>query len=418
MEKMSQRQWNRLHAVEQIENGRLTVGEAAQALGVSRRQVQRLRKAVRARGKGAVKHGNAGRASPRKTKAKVVAKVVSLRRKTYAGFNDAHFTEMLAEMQKVTLGRATVRRILRAAGIEAVRKRRPPKHRRRRDRKPQPGLMILWDGSSHDWLEGRGPSLCLMAAIDDATSEVQAGAHFVEEECAAGYLRVLLSIVREKGIPVSAYGDRHSSLRRNDDHFSVEEELRGEQDPTQVGRALEELDIRRIDALSAQAKGRVERLWGTFQDRLVSELRLAKAKTAAQANEVLLRHVPRHNRNFAMAPTDTTPAWRRLLRGTDVERICSFRYDVTVDGANVVRLGKDIVIDVPPGPRGRSYAHAKVEACQLLDASWRVYYQGVVIATHGPTGTGELRARKRRKPSAGRQALRTAVMHIAPRDVR
>lgn len=409
---MSQEQWKRLDVVARIENGTLTMAEGAQVLGLSERQMQRLRKVVEKRGRDGVKHGNSGRKSRRRTARQIVAKVVKLRRQKYDGFNDEHFTDMLAEEEKILLSRPTVRRILRAAGIESTRKRRPRKHRRRRDRKPQAGLMILWDGSDHDWLEGRGPRLCLMAAIDDATSEVMPGAHFVEQECAAGYLRVLRAIVMEKGIPASAYGDRHGSLVRNDEHWTLEEELLGEQTPTQVGRALKELAIERIDALSPQAKGRVERLWGTLQDRLVSELRLAKAKTMAEAKRVLLRCVQRHNRKFAIAPADSTSAWRPMRAGEDAERICSFCYDATVGGDNTVRMGKDVIIDIPPGPRSRSYASAKVECRQLLDASWRVYYKGALIATKGATGIGELRARKRRKPSAARQALRPTA-HIA-----
>lgn len=149
--------------------------------------------------------------------------------------------------------------------------------------------MVLWDGSLHDRLEGRGPMLCLMGAIDDATGELLPGAHFVEQECAAGYLRVLKVLAETKGLPGSVYMDRHGSLKRNDGHWTLEEELRGQQEPTHVGAALQALEITVIYALSPQAKGRVERLWGTLQDRLVSELRLVGARRAVAANVVLKR---------------------------------------------------------------------------------------------------------------------------------
>jgi hypothetical protein len=122
-------------------------------------------------------------------------------RTRYSGFNDRHFTENLAEVEGIVLSRPTVRRILRQAGIGAARRRLPPRHRRRRERKARAGLMILWDGSRHAWLEDRGPMLCLMGAVDDATSELLPGPHFVEQECTAGYLRVLLAIAQEKGLP-------------------------------------------------------------------------------------------------------------------------------------------------------------------------------------------------------------------------
>ncbi len=293
---MSQRQWKRLDAVDRIGRGTLTVVEAAQVLGLSTRQVRRLRRAVEERGSKAVVHGNTGRAPAHRLAEAVRAQVVELRRTKYAGFNDHHFAEKLREVEQLAVARPSVQRILRAAGIGPPRRRRAPKHRRRRDRKPQAGLMILWDGSRHDWLEGRGPVLCLIGAIDDATGELLPGAHFVEQECAAGYLRVLKAIAAEKGLPFSAYMDRHGSLKRNDAHWTLEEELRGMQDPTQVGRALHALEIEVIFALSPQAKGRVERLWATLQDRLVSELRLVGAATVEVANAVLRTFTPDHNR--------------------------------------------------------------------------------------------------------------------------
>jgi transposase len=393
---MSQRQWKRLDAVERIGRGTLTVREAAEVLGLCGRQVRRLRRAVEKHGAKGVVHGNTGRAPQHRVAEAIRERIVELRRKTYAGFNDHHFTEKLCEAEKIPISRASVQRLLRAAGIGPPRRRRPPKHRRRRDRKPQAGLMILWDGSRHDWLEGRGPRLCLMAAIDDASGELLPGAHFVDQECAAGYLRVLKAIAEEKGLPWSAYMDRHGSLKRNDAHWTLEEELRGAQDPTQVGRALQALELEVIFALSPQAKGRVERLWGTLQDRLVSELRLAGTTTVEEAFR------PDYNRRFAISPADATPAWRAVRRGTDLARICSFQYEATVLPDNTVRLA-GMVIDIPPGPRKRSYAGARIALHQFLDGSWRVYLGADLLATQAATTSAELRTlkqRRRRPPSA------------------
>ena len=298
---MSEGQWKRWDAVARLTAGKLTVGEAARVLGLSVRQVRRIRWRVTEGGRAGLQHGNRGQVPVNKLRAAVRARILRLRRGKYRDFNDVHFTEKLAvEVPPVIVGVRTVRRLLRAAGVDAVRGRRPPKHRRRRDRKAQAGLMLLWDGSRHDWLEGRGPWLCLVAAIDDATGELLPGAHFVEQECAAGYLRVLRDVVATHGVPWSIYMDQHGALKRNDDHWTLAEELRGAQDPTQVGQALQALGIEAIYALSPQAKGRVERLWGTLQDRLVSELRLAGAATAAAANAVLAQYRPEHNRRFAL----------------------------------------------------------------------------------------------------------------------
>lgn len=250
-----------------------------------------------------------------------------------------------------------------------------------------------------------------MGAIDDATSELMPGAHFVEAECAAGYLRVLLEIAKDKGLPLSIYMDQHSSLRRNDDYWTLEEELRGEQDRTHVGRALKELGIEIIYALSPQAKGRIERVWGTLQDRLVSEFRLGQVKSPEEANVVLERTRAEHNARFGIEASDSTPAWRAVRKGLDLNRICSFFYETEVRNDNTARF-RAVVIDIPPGPKARSYAKARVELRQLLDGSWRVYHRDVLIAAHEATQSGELRAQPKRKRSAASRAFRKSVLEI------
>jgi winged helix-turn helix protein len=408
MELMAERQWKRWDAVARLGAGKLTMSEAARALGLSLRQVRRIRRAVERAGKAGLLHGNQGRVPVNKLRAAVRQRLLRLRRTKYRDFNDQHFTEKLAEEEqpRLSVSVRTVRRVLRAAGVPAVRRRRPAKHRRRRDRKAQAGLMLLWDGSRHAWLEARGPWLCLIAAIDDATGELLPGGHFVEHECAAAYLGVLRAVVAARGVPWSIYMDQHGALRRNDDHWTPAEELRGRQDPTQVGRALEALEIEAIFALSPQAKGRVERLWGTLQDRLVSELRLAGAASATHATAVLERYRAVHNRRFAMAPQEATPAWRPLRRGVDLDRLCSFRYEATVLNDHTIRLA-GLVLDIAPGPRGRSYRGKRVEVRQLLDRSWRVYLGDQVIATAPATTHGELRSQRWRKRGRG-------APHMAP----
>ena len=417
MELMREQQWKRWDAVVRVAAGKLTMAEAAMVLGVSVRQLRRIRRRVAREGRTGLVHGNQGRVPANKLCEKVRARVLRLRQTRYVDFNDQHFVEKLAaEEPALVLSVRTVRRILRPAGVAAMRARRPPKHRRRRERKAQAGLMLLWDGSRHAWLEDRGPTLCLMAAIDDATGDLMPGAHFVEQECAAGYLHVLEAVVTAHGVPWSIYMDQHGSLKRNDDHWTIAEERRGAQDPTQVGTALQALGIAALYALSPQAKGRVERLWGTLQDRLVSELRLARARTVAEAEVVLARYREDHNRRFAVAAADQTPAWRPLRRGHDLARLCSFRYEATVGKDNTVRLGGHI-LDIPPGPRRRSYADARVEVRQLLDGSWRVYLAETLIATAAATSSQELRALKRRKHGRGAPLSAPAPTHFVEASI-
>lgn len=408
MDLMSERQWKRVNALERAEKGELSTGQVAQVLGLSRRQARRLRKRFRKLGRTGQGHGNQGRRPANRYSDKEREKVLALLGGKYKGFNDTHLTEKLVEVEGLKVSRPTVQRWRQAAGVSAARKKRPVQHRSRRERKAQEGMMMQWDGSRHDWLEGRGPILCLMGAVDDATGELLPGAHFVEQESAAGYLSVLKAIAEEKGLPWSVYQDRHGALKRNDNRWTLTEELLGKQEPTQVGRALEELGVEPIFALSPQAKGRVERQWGTLQDRLTSELRLAKAKTIEQANVVLGQTRPQLNRRFAKPAREAKPAWRQVRFGTDLARICSLRYPATVGNDNAVRLGGR-TFDIPPGPGRRSYAKAKVEVCQLLDGSWRIYLGDKQITTAPASDLGELRALPRRKRSKASRAFRKAL---------
>lgn len=406
---MSEQQWKRLDVIERLGRGELTRNQAAQVLGLSTRQIRNLARAHRERGKGALVHGNTGRAPPNRIPDELRDRVLALARGRYAGFNDQHLCEKLREVEGLAVSRPSLQRILRGAGVAAVRKRRARAHRGRREREAQAGLMLLWDGSRHDWLEGRGPMLCLMAAVDDATGELLPGAHFVEQECAAGYLRVLYEIARAKGLPHAIYMDQHGSLKRNDSSWTLEEELRGKQEPTQVGRALEALGIQVIFANSPQAKGRVERQWGTLQDRLCSELRLAGARTKDEANGLLAKYLPAHNRRFAKPAREATSAWRKVAPGTDLQQVCAFHYEAVVQNDNTVRIaGK--VLDIPPGPNRRGYAKARAEVRQLLDGSWCIWIGALCVAKHAGHLGEPLVAHKRRKRSIESRTFRKRVM--------
>jgi len=380
---MGQRELKRWHLMELAKAGKITLKEAGEKIGVSYRQAKRIRRAIRERGIRGLVHGNRGRPSNHRLKGSVRERVLKLSREVYWEFNDTHFTEKLKECEGIDLNRETVRKLRRSEGIEAKRRRRAPGHRKRRDRRAQEGAMVLWDGSPHQWLGPSQPACCLMAAIDDATGKVLA-ARFFPFEGSFGYLWLLREVVKGYGIPLVMYHDRHGSLYRNDSHWSVEEQLAGRQEPTQVGLALEALSIGSIAALSAQAKGRIERLFGTLQDRLIAELGLKGIQSLEEANRFLKTYVPRFNRHFAIGPQESEKAWRRVPPELDLDRVISFRYRSVVGNDNTVRIG-GLMIDLPPGSNRRSYAKAQVEVRQLLDGSWRVYYQNQLIAKHPST---------------------------------
>lgn len=394
---VSQRELHRIHVVGLTLEGRESLGRGAEFLGISTRQMKRLRKKMRERGVQGVVHGNGGRKPWNHTSKETVKEVLRLAKGRYKGFNDTHLTEKLNEKECIELSRFTVRATLRQAGVAAVRKHRAKRHYKRRERKAQEGALVLWDGSPHRWLGEKGPQWTLMAVIDDATGAFLYGV-FSAQEDAQSYLMSLKQILMEKGVPVAIYMDRHGIFRRNDDHWTLEEELAGERIPTQVGQALRSLGIEPIFALSPQAKGRVERLFGTLQDRLVSELRLAGIRTREKATAFLNGPFKiDFNRRFAKPPTQSQPAWRVVPRGLDVDRICSFRYEATVGNDNAVRLA-GVILDIPEGPHRRGYAKTRVEVRQLLDGRWRVYYKDeLLLETNKPQLQVPLRTLRRRR---------------------
>ncbi len=243
-------------------------------------------------------------------------------------------------------------------------------------------MLLQVDGSRHQWLGPSGPWLTLVGAIDDATGDVPY-ALFREQEDAQGYLLLLREVVRRRGVPLAVYSDRHKIFQASDQPLTLTEQLAGGRLPTQVGRVLNELNITWIGTRSPQAKGRVERLWRTFQDRLYQELRLAGARTLEQANAALPALLARHNARFRQPPAKAGSAYRRLPAGTRPADVFCFQYWRTVSMDNVVTLGGR-AIPVPPGPGHRSYARARVEVREHLDGSASVHYQERCIARQAP----------------------------------
>ena len=380
---VSQRELHRLHVVRLTLEGRESVGKGAKLLGISARQMKRLRRKMKDLGVHGLLHGNCGKAAWNKTGSQSIEKVIGLARGRYQGLNDTHFTEKLKDKEQLKLSRATVRRVLRTAGIGAVRKRGVKRHYKRRERKAQEGSLLLWDGSPHRWFGEQLGEFSLMAAIDDATGKFLCGV-FARQEDAQSYMTCLRQIVVENGIPLAFYMDCHGIFRRNEDHWTVEEQLSGQQTPTQVTQALLAFGIKPIFALSPQAKGRVERLFNTLQDRLVQELRLAGITDPQHAT--LFLNGPfkiDFNSRFAKPARESQKAWRPLAKELDVDRICSFRYQASVGNDNAVRIC-GMILDIPPGPRRRGYAKARVELRQLLDGRWRVYYKDELLLETAP----------------------------------
>jgi transposase len=368
---LSQKELQRVTVISQCVQGSLTCARAAELLALSPRHIKRLKARYRQGSAAALAHVSRGRPSHGRIPPPIRQRVLSLVRTRYAGFNDHHLHDKLVEQEHLSLSRETVRRILRAAGIGSPRKRRPPAHRQRRLRSAREGQLVQLDGSPHDWLEGRGPRLTALGMQDDASGKILA-ARFFLSETAEGYFRLLQSLLRRFGVPVAFYGDRSGVFVRNDEHWSLDEQLAGRRQPTQFGRALDQLGITFIAAQTPQAKGRIERLWGVLQDRLSSELRLAQACDIDSANTVLHRFVADYNRRFARMPRDAEKAWRPAPQ--NLERICCFTHERVVSNDNVLQWDGQR-LQIHPQPRRYSFAGAKVQICRALDGRVSLYYR-------------------------------------------
>lgn len=375
---LNQKEQARLETLNRMLEGQLRVNEAAVVLGVSERHAWRMLAAYRREGAAAVAHGNRGRRPVNATAEDVRQQVMELARTRYTGVNHTHLTELLAEREGVVLSRSSVRNILMSAGMESPRRRRPPRHRIRRERLPQEGMLLQIDGSIHDWLEDRGPRMTLLLAIDDATGTVPA-ALFREQEDGHGYFCLLRTIIERKGIPMALYNDRHAVFW----DVRGSRNLKGEEPGnrrrlTQFGRAMQDLGVVQVFARSPQAKGRVERAAGTFQDRLLSELRLAGASTMEEANRVLREFLPRYDERFGLPAAQPGSAYRPLPPKLELEEVLCFKHWRKVARDNTVKYRWRTLQLLPPQDRS-SYAGVVVEVRQQLDGTLSVVHQGRAI---------------------------------------
>jgi transposase len=407
---LNDKEQKRLKVLNLVISDKMSKQQAADVLDLSLRHLKRLVAAYRRGGGAALAHGNRGRKPGHALKEELKTRVIQLARSRYTGFNFSHFTDLLEEREGIKISRSSVCRILLGDGLRSPRKRKAPRHRSRRERYPQEGMLLQIDGSPHDWLEGRGPELCLMGAIDDATGKVLYG-HFQKHEDSRGYFCMLREITRKFGVPLALYHDRHSIFQVNSAKPSIEEQLAGKMPVTQFERLMNELGITSISANSPQAKGRVERLWNTFQDRLTSELRLVGAKNAEEANLVLKDFLIRFNRKFAVKPAEPGLAFRKLWEGFKTEEHFCYKHHRTVGVDNVVQFGPQRLQILSSAYR-TSYARCKVEVYEGLDGSLAIYFEGKRLSfKNAPLETSRLRKNESPKPSAERVYARPAPDH-------
>jgi transposase len=411
---MTQAEQERAMVCTAVLSGEVGRAEAATWLGLSERQLRRVLAAYRAEGPAGVVHGNRGRSPAQTLSVERREQIVGLAAGRYASINDTHLSELLAQEEGITVSRSTVRRLRVDAGLARPRTRRAPRHRSRRQRMARAGMLVQIDGSHHRWLGAETPLVTLLAAIDDATGAVL-GAVFREQEDAAGYLALLLGLVRGVGCPLALYHDRHGIfIRPARERESLAEQLRGQRDLTQVGRALQHLGIGSIRAHSPQAKGRVERLFGTLQDRLVVEMRLAGITTLEAANVFLPGFLTRFNARFAVPAAEAETAYQPLPAGCDPWQICCLAYERTVANDGTIGFGGQRLQLHPPAGRA-SLARATVEVREHLDGSLSVWHGITALTTTAaPPDAPQLRARGGARPtpvsSPGRDLLPDVIL--------
>lgn len=352
------------------------MAEASQLLDVKERQGYRIKAAIIEKGVSGAIHGNKGKRPWNALPADLLERVVKFRKEVYVGFNDRHFAEKLSEEEGLKVGREKVRQTLRSASIRPERVARKPKHRQRRERRSREASVLQMDASPHNWLEGRGPWLDLTHATDDATN--REWGHFELAETTEGYFKQAMDIFSRNGLPESIYVDRHSIFWTDREQTS-EEQFLNKRPATEFGRAMNELGIGIIYAHSAQAKGRVERTGGTHQDRLVSELRLANAKTLEEANTVAKKYFKNYNKKFMKQAKDKEKAWRPIPENVDLKHVLCWKYKRVVRNDNTVSLD-GMTLQIPPSDVRCSFAKAVVEIHKLLDGTITIHYKNNEIA--------------------------------------
>ncbi len=374
---LSAKEARRVYVMEQVLDGKLTIKLAAELLGLSERQVKRLKKGMKEKGVAALMHGNRGRTPKHTISEDIRDMVAALAQDLYRDASAQHISELLAEYQDIHISARSVRRILKERGVPNPHSRKQSRRRRKsRDRAPKPGMLVQMDASPFEWIEDRGPKCNLHGAIDDATGKIL-GLHFRPQEDLKGYLELLKYMITHYGIPRALYTDGHTIFfSPKKDKLTIEEELEGKQVAlTQFGRVIDELGITHVHARSPQAKGRIERLWETLQSRLRVEMRLAGITTIEEANAFLPGFIERFNARFAVDPQDPEPAFLPRMTGRDLETIICIKEDRQAKCSVISYSGRKYKLVDQKGKLASLPPRAKVQVLIHLDDSIEAMYQ-------------------------------------------
>ena len=395
---MRQKELKRLHVIHKVMEGELRQVEAAEILSLSERQIGRIVKRIREEGDKGIQHRSRGKESRKRLPKKLKDRVVAMYLQKYKGFGPTFTAEKLYELDDIALSKETVRKWLIEAG-QWQRGRKPRTHRQWRERKWHCGEMVQMDGSHHDWFEGRRPKCVLMGYIDDATGRIFC--RFYEYEGTIPAMDSFKRYIRAHGIPMSVYFDKHTTYKSTAEP-SIEDEINGTEPLSEFGRALTELGVELIHAHSPQAKGRVERMFNTLQDRLVKEMTLRGISTIEEANQYLKSYLSSHNKRFAVQPKEQNDLHRDIPKGLNLDKVLCIRTERTLrNDSTIAHNGKLYQIQEAVKPK-KVLVEERVNGTMLIthnDA--RLKFKEITIRPEKQQKpTRRLRQRKIHTPSA------------------
>ena len=361
-----QKELRRLQVIHRVLDGEITQVKASEMLSLSERQIGRIVKRISEEVGSGIVHKSRGKESNRKLPKKLTDRVVRLYQQKYHGFGPTLFCEKLAELEDIHISDETARKWLIEADCWKER-RKHKTHRQWRPRKQHFGEMVQMDGSHHDWFEGRGFECVLMAYIDDATNRVYC--RFYEYEGTIPAMDSFKRYIKKYGIPMSIYSDKHTTYKSTAEP-TIEEEINGGEPLSEFGRALEELGVQRIYAHSPQAKGRIERLFKTLQDRLIKEMRLKGIKSVEEANKFLRTYLPKYNKKFSLKAHESEDLHMPVPEGVALDTILCIKTARTVSNDNTITYQKKLyqIEEVKAGKI--------VTVTERIDGTMRILYQG------------------------------------------
>jgi transposase len=374
---MSKKEIARIPVLERLKTGEIHHRHARQLLGVSKRQSQRLKKRYASQGVAGLAHKGRGGPSNRQIKKEVIEAALKIIKESYKDFGPTLAYEKLKEKGQITFGLEVLRRSMIAAGLWKAKQKRGDYLHQARERRDCFGELIQVDGSLHKWFEERGPMCTLLAYIDDATSSV-VYAEFVKSESTWSYFEATQRYFKRLGKPLALYTDKHSVFRVNvsKEGQSATTDSNGD---TQFSRALKSLDVDIIYAHSPQAKGRVERLYKTLQDRLVKELRLANICTIDDANIFLPKYLAGHNARFAIDPKDFTNLHRPLTTDDNLDQVFLLQ-ETRILSKTLTCQYKNKAYQVHTKKATYRLSHATITVSEARNGDVSLYYEGQPLA--------------------------------------